>query len=243
MTGLNLDQDVLVEVAALVTDQDLRVLGDGVDVVIKPSAAAVAGMDDFVRNMHTESGLINAWADGVTVEEAERAVMDYITTWVPEARKAPLAGNSIATDRGFLARHMPILDGHLHYRMIDVSSVKELAKRWYPRVYFAAPDKTGNHRALGDIMDSINELRYYRSAVFVPMPGPSTDQARVVAAAHAAADLDTLTQDPPLVGDPTASPGTDGTEEPGSGGDCGGSGGNVGGPASGVEDTATSAEK
>lgn len=199
MTGLNLDQDVLVEVAALVTDQDLRVLGDGVDVVIKPSDSAVAGMDDFVRNMHTESGLIDAWADGVTVAEAERAVMDYITTWVPEAGKAPLAGNSIATDRGFLARHMPKLDGHLHYRMVDVSSIKELAKRWYPRVYFAAPDKTGNHRALGDIVDSINELRYYRSALFVPMPGPTTDQARAVATAHAGADLGVLSQDPPLL--------------------------------------------
>ena len=182
MTGLDLQTDALVEVAALVTDSELNVLGTGVDIVIRPPEAALTQMEDVVRQMHTASGLLAELHTGVTLTEAEQAVLEYIQTWVPEARKAPLAGNSVATDRGFLARDMPALEGHLHYRIIDVSSVKELARRWYPRVYFASPEKTGNHRALADIRESIQELQYYRAAVFVPFPGPDSEAARAIAA-------------------------------------------------------------
>lgn len=182
MTGLDTENDVLIEVAALVTDHDLNVLGEGVDVVIKPTQDKIDGMNDFVRNMHTESGLLEDLAGGVTLAQAEQAVLKYLNEWLYEAGKVPLAGNSIATDRAFIARYMPELDKFLHYRMIDVSSIKELAKRWYPRAYFAAPGKTGNHRALGDIQDSIAELRYYRSTVFVDQPGPDSTQAREAAA-------------------------------------------------------------
>lgn len=189
MTGLDLHSDALIEVAALVTDSELTVLGDGVDVVIKPPARTVAAMRDVVRQMHTTSGLLSELDGGVTMEEAERTVLDYIKTWVPDPRRAPLAGNSISTDRGFLARDMPALENHLHYRIIDVSSVKELARRWYPRAYFASPEKSGNHRALADIRESIRELQYYRSAVFVPQPGPDSDTARSIAARFAAKPL------------------------------------------------------
>jgi len=182
MTGLDLVHDALVELAVLVTDDDLNVLGEGVDVVIRPPAAALAQMDDFVRTMHTTSKLIDELDAGITVAEAEQQAMDYITQFVPDVRKAPMAGNSIATDRGFIARDMPLIDTHLHYRMVDVSSIKELARRWYPRAYFQAPAKTGGHRALGDIRDSIDELRYYRAAVFVPAPGPDTETAKSLAA-------------------------------------------------------------
>ena len=184
MTGLSLASDALVEVAALVTDYDLTVLGDGVDVVIRPPDAALVQMGDFVREMHTASGLLDELAEGTTLEEAQAMVMDYVRAWVPEAGKAPLAGNTVATDRAFLARDMPELEAHLHYRIIDVSSIKELSRRWYPRAYFAAPQKAGGHRALADIKESIAELRYYREAVFVPPPGPSTEQARSLAARH-----------------------------------------------------------
>lgn len=184
MTGLSLENDALVEVAALVTDFDLNILGDGVDVVIKPTDEALAQMGDFVRDMHTKSGLITEFADGVTMAEAQKLVLDYVREWVPEPRKAPLGGNTVATDRGFLARDMAELEEYLHYRIIDVSSIKELSRRWFPRAYFAAPEKNGGHRALADIRESIAELRYYRAAVFVDPPGRATDELRGIAAEH-----------------------------------------------------------
>ncbi|MEO3938434.1 oligoribonuclease [Dermatophilaceae bacterium Soc4.6] len=184
MTGLSLQHDALVEVAALVTDFELNQLGDGVDVVIAPPPEALAQMDDFVRDMHTSSGLLDELAAGTTMAHAQEQVMAYIRQWAPEARKAPLAGNTVGTDRGFLARDMPELETHLHYRIIDVSSIKELSRRWYPRAYFSAPKKSGGHRALADIRESIAELRYYRAAVFVPQPGPDSATARGLAAEH-----------------------------------------------------------
>lgn len=182
MTGLDLDKDALVEVAAVVTDSELNVLGEGVDVVISPPAESLEQMGDFVRTMHTTSGLLESLADGTTLADAEAQVLDYIRAWVPEAGKAPLAGNSVGTDKAFLDRHMTDLVGYLHYRVIDVSSIKELARRWYPRVYFASPQKNGGHRALADILESIDELRYYRAALLVPQPGPDSAAARKIAA-------------------------------------------------------------
>lgn len=183
MTGLDPDQDVLVEIAVVVTDSELNLLDEGLDLLIQTDPAKLAGMADIVRDMHTQSGLLEALAGAkTTLAEAEQQVLDYVVRFVPERRKAPLCGNSIATDRAFITRHMPRLDDHLHYRMIDVSSIKELSRRWYPRVYFNAPTKTGGHRALADIVDSINELRYYRATLFVPLPGPDTDTARAAAA-------------------------------------------------------------
>ncbi|MFG2305781.1 oligoribonuclease [Actinacidiphila glaucinigra] len=184
MTGLSLAQDALIEVAALVTDSELNVLGEGVDIVVRPPAEALESMPEIVRTMHTNSGLLEELDGGVTLEEAEKLVLDYIRQYVAEPRKAPLCGNSVSTDRGFLARDMPTLEQHLHYRIVDVSSVKELARRWYPRAYFASPEKNGNHRALADIRESIAELRYYREAVFVPQPGPDSDTARSIAAKY-----------------------------------------------------------
>jgi oligoribonuclease len=181
MTGLDLTSDALVELAALVTDADLNVLGDGVDLVIKPSGSALETMSDFVREMHRGSGLLAALDDGFTMAEAETRVLDYVRQFVPEPRRAPLAGNTIGTDRAFLARDMPTFEHHVHYRSVDVSSIKELVRRWYPRVYYQAPTKTGNHRALADVQESIEELRYYREAVFVPQPGPDSTTARTVA--------------------------------------------------------------
>ncbi|WP_433874141.1 oligoribonuclease [Sinomonas atrocyanea] len=181
MTGLDPVADALIEVAVLVTDSELNILGDGVDVVIKPTDAALAGMSDFVRQMHTDSKLIDALPHGLTLEEAEAKVMEYIRAWVPEPNRAQLGGNSVGTDRLFLARDMPQVVDHLHYRVIDVSTIKELARRWYPRAYFQSPAKTGNHRALGDIRDSIDELRFYREAVFVPAPGPESAAAQAIA--------------------------------------------------------------
>lgn len=183
MTGLDLQRDALVELAVLVTDADLNVLGDGVDVVIKPSQAALDQMNDVVREMHVNSGLINEFDDGISLAEASQVALTYIKEHVPEPGQTPLAGNTVHMDRLFLARDMPDLEGYLHYRNVDVSSIKELVRRWYPRVYFASPDKTGNHRALGDIQDSIAELKYYRRSVFVPLPGPDTDSARAAAGA------------------------------------------------------------
>jgi len=181
MTGLE-PTDSLVEVAALVTDSELNVLGEGIDVVIAAAPDALAGMLDVVRDMHVASGLLEAIAaSSVSMQEAETRVLDYIRAWVPERRKAPLCGNSIGTDRGFLARYMPTLDDHLHYRMVDVSSLKELCRRWYPRAYYAAPAKHGGHRALADIRESIEELRYYRRTIFVPPPGPDSASAKAVA--------------------------------------------------------------
>ncbi|WP_431946145.1 oligoribonuclease [Actinacidiphila sp. bgisy167] len=184
MTGLSLAQDALIEVAALVTDSELNVLGEGVDIVIRPPAEALESMPEIVRTMHTASGLLEELDGGVALEEAEKLVLDYIRQYVPEPRKAPLCGNSVSTDRGFLARDMPAIEQHLHYRIVDVSSIKELARRWYPRAYFASPEKNGNHRALADIRESIAELRYYREAVFVPQPGPDTETARSIAAKY-----------------------------------------------------------
>lgn len=184
MTGLDLSTDALIEVAVLVTDGELNVLGEGVDVLIKPTDEALAGMADVVREMHTASGLLDDLSSGTTLEEATRIALDYIREHVPTARKAPLAGNTIGTDRAFLARDMPELEAWVHYRNVDVSSFKELARRWYPRVFFQAPKKQGNHRALADIQESIEELRYYREAMFAAAPGPTTAQAKLIAAKH-----------------------------------------------------------
>ena len=181
MTGLELENDALIEVAALVTDFELNQLGDGVDVVIKPEPAALEQMGDFVRDMHTRSGLLRELDEGVSMEEAQALVLEYVMQHAPEAGKAPLGGNTVSTDRGFLERDMPHLAWHLHYRTIDVSSIKELSRRWYPRAYFNAPAKHGGHRALADIRESIAELRYYREAVFVPAPGPTSNEAQVIA--------------------------------------------------------------
>ena len=184
MTGLSLHRDALIEVAALVTDFELNQLGDGVDLVIKPPAEALEQMDEFVRTMHTTSGLLAELDAGTTIEDAQAQVLAYVRQWVPEPRKAPLGGNTVATDRGFLARDMPELEEWLHYRIVDVSSIKELSRRWYPRAYFSAPAKSGGHRALADIRESIAELRYYREAVFVPPPGPDSAAAKEIAARH-----------------------------------------------------------
>ena len=182
MTGLDLRSDALIEVALLITDAELTVISDGLDVVIKPPQEALDHMPDVVREMHTVSGLLDELPHGITLAEAEDQLLTVVRQFAPEPRKVPLCGNSIATDRGFIARDLAALDNHLHYRMIDVSSIKELARRWYPRVYFASPEKKGGHRALADITESIEELRYYRQTVFVPQPGPGTDAARAVAA-------------------------------------------------------------
>jgi oligoribonuclease len=180
MTGLDSVNDALIEVAALVTDSELNILGDGVDVVIKPDDAALAQMNDFVRDMHTRSGLLNERPAGKTMAEAEALVLDYIRKWVPDPRKAPLAGNSVGTDRVFLARDMPSVVEHLHYCIIYVFSIMDLDRLLYALAYFEEPDKQGVHRALGDIKDSIDELRYYREAVFVPAPGPDSATAQKI---------------------------------------------------------------
>ena len=182
MTGLDITIDELVEVAVVVTDYELRPLDDGFSVVIKPDRSAFDNMGDFVREMHESSGLLAEIEHGVTLSDAEYAVNEYILSHVPAAGTAPMAGNTIGTDRTFLARYMPRVDAHLHYRSVDVSSIKELAKRWFPRVYFNAPAKNGGHRALADILESIRELEYYRRAVFVGEPGPTTDEVQSIAA-------------------------------------------------------------
>jgi oligoribonuclease len=184
MTGLSLTDDALIEVAVLVTDFELQVLGDGLDVIIKPPAAALEQMDDFVRDMHTSSGLLAELDAGVSIAEAEQMVLDHIKQFCPEGTRPPLAGNTIGTDRSFLARDMPALESFLHYRVVDVSSIKELARRWHPKAYYNAPEKKGNHRALADIQESIEELRYYRAAVFVPSPGPASGDAKQLASEH-----------------------------------------------------------
>ena len=182
MTGLDVGKDALIEIAALVTDGELRVLGEGVDVVIHADDAALDSMPDVVREMHAKSGLTAAVRQSTTsLAEAEEQVLAYVRRWVPEPGSAPLAGNSVATDRAFLSRDMTELDGYLHYRMVDVSSIKELCRRWYPRVYYAQPAKGLAHRALADIRESIRELAYYRSTLFVPAPGPSTEEAQTAA--------------------------------------------------------------
>jgi len=183
MTGLDLAKDKLIEVAALVTDPELRVLGEGVDLVIHADDAALDAMPEIVREMHAKSGLTDeVRKSAITMAEAEAALLAYVKDFVPNPRTAPLCGNSIATDRGFIARDMPMLDSYLHYRMIDVSSIKELCRRWYPRVYFGQPAKGLAHRALADIRESIRELEYYRRSIFVPQPGPDVDAAKAIAA-------------------------------------------------------------
>src|SRR3954454_13050854 len=184
MTGLSLSDDALIEVAALVTDSELNVLGDGVDIVIRPPDQALETMPEVVRQMHTASGLLTELSGGTTLADAEDQVLSYVREHVKEPGKAPLCGNSVGTDRGFLLRDMPTLEDYLHYRIVDVSSVKELARRWYPRAYFNSPEKNGNHRALADIRESIAELRYYREAIFVAQPGPDSETARKIAAKH-----------------------------------------------------------
>lgn len=181
MTGLDPSHDEICEIACIVTDGELNELDEGITLVVKPSDAPLATMDDVVVKMHHDSGLIHEIPHGTTVDDAQAQVLAYVMQHVPEARKAPLAGSSVYVDRGFLARYMPQLDAHLHYRLVDVSSVKEVTKRWYPSVFFQTPEKTGNHRALGDIRDSIAELRYYRETVFVPAPGPDTASAQAMA--------------------------------------------------------------
>jgi oligoribonuclease len=192
MTGLDLTADALIEVAALVTDAELNVLGPGVDVVIRPSDESLAQMGDFVREMHRKSGLLPLLETGIALPEAEERVLAYVREFVPEPRKAPLAGNTVGTDRTFLVRDMPALESHLHYRSVDVSSIKELARRWFPRAYYNTPDKTGNHRALADIAESIEELRYYREAIFVDPPGRPTLELKTIASRHQAAVVSAL---------------------------------------------------
>ncbi|TFD94127.1 oligoribonuclease [Cryobacterium lactosi] len=189
MTGLDINNDELVEIAVVVTDFDLNILDPGLEIVIKPDASALENMGDFVRNMHTSSGLIEEIPHGVSVADAEYQVLEYVLRFVPEDQRAPLAGNSIGTDRAFLARYMPRLDKQLHYRNVDVSSIKELAHRWFPRAYFNAPAKDGGHRALADILESIRELAYYRQSVFVADPGPTSAEAK----SHAAAVVNNFT--------------------------------------------------
>ena len=184
MTGLELGHDALVEIAAIVTDGELNELDEGIDIVIRTDDAKLAGMPDVVREMHTASGLINEIPNGVELADAEAAVLAYVVSHVPDARKAQLAGSSVYVDRGFIARDMPALDAHLHYRLVDVSSVKEIARRWYPRAYFASPPKNGGHRALADIRESIAELRYYRAAIMLPEPGLDSARLTEIAAEH-----------------------------------------------------------
>jgi oligoribonuclease len=185
MTGLDIERDALVEIACLVTDGELNLLDEGVDLIIKPPAESLETMPDVVREMHTASGLLDELPGGISVNEAAGLVLDYVRGHVKEPRKVPLCGNSIATDRWFIARDMPELDAYLHYRMVDVSSIKELARRWFPRAYFASPAKHGGHRALADIRESVQELRYYREVVFVPQPGPDSATAREAAKRYA----------------------------------------------------------
>jgi len=185
MTGLDPTRDDIVEIACIVTEGDLTELDAGISLVVKPADdAGLAAMDDVVVRMHTESGLIDEIPDGIPLADAEAQVLAYVQQHIPEARKAPLAGSSVYVDRGFLAAQMPELDTYLHYRLVDVSSVKELVRRWFPRAYFATPEKRGNHRALGDIRESIAELRYYREAIFVPHPGPDSPTAQALGQAH-----------------------------------------------------------
>lgn len=182
MTGLDVSVDQLVEVAVIITDFDLTILDPGFNVVINPDQSALDNMNDFVREMHQTSGLLEAIPDGVTLADAQDAVLNYIRSFVPTAQQAPLAGNTIGTDRAFISRYMPLVDSHLHYRNVDVSSIKELVRRWMPRIYFNAPEKAGGHRALADILESIRELDFYRKAAFVAEPGPTTGEVQSIAA-------------------------------------------------------------
>jgi oligoribonuclease len=183
MTGLQLEIDELIEVAVVITDSDLTPVHDGLTIVVKPSDAALANMGEFVTAMHTSSGLITELADGHSLADAEAQILAYINEHVPEGQKPPMSGNSIGTDRAFIAKYMPTLNERLHYRNVDVSSMKELARRWFPRVYFHSPTKDGGHRALADILESIRELDYYRSALFVAQPGPTSEEVGTISAA------------------------------------------------------------
>ncbi len=197
MTGLDLHADALIEVAVIVTDYDLQPLDKGIDILITPPPAALEQMNDFVRTMHTNSGLLDELKDGVSIEEATAQVMEYVRRFVPEQGKAQLAGNSIGTDKSFLARDMPELIDYLHYRVVDVSTIKELAKRWFPRTFFQAPAKHGGHRALADIEESIDELRYYRAVLFPHGIGPSTEDCQKIASivsAHPTASMPTVAE-------------------------------------------------
>jgi oligoribonuclease len=182
MTGLDLQIDELVEVAVVITDYDLVPVDPGFNIVIKPDQTAWDHMGDFVREMHTASGLLEEIPGGKSLAEAEYEVLEYILKFVPGAQSAPLAGNTIGTDRMFLAKYMPRVDSHLHYRSVDVSSIKELTRHWFPRIYFSAPPKNGGHRALADILESIRELEYYRGIAFVAEPGPTSEQAQAISA-------------------------------------------------------------
>ena len=182
MTGLDISIDELVEVAVVITDYDLVPVDPGFSIVIRPDQSAFDNMGEFVTNMHRESGLLEEIPNGVALADAEYAVNEYILTFVPTPQSAPLAGNTIGTDRTFLAKYMPRVDAHLHYRSVDVSSIKELSRRWVPRVYFNAPAKDGGHRALADIRESIRELEYYRRAVFTAEPGPTTEEVQAISA-------------------------------------------------------------
>ena len=184
MTGLDYATDALIEIACVVTDFDLNPLGEGVDLVIKPPAEAVEQMDAFVRSMHEKSGLLTQLDSGITLSDAEEQVLGYVREHCADGSRPPLAGNTVGTDRAFISRDMPHLDGFLHYRIVDVSSIKELSRRWFPRAYYAAPSKRGNHRALADIVESIEELRYYRAAIFVASPGPESAEAKALADEH-----------------------------------------------------------
>jgi oligoribonuclease len=181
MTGLSLEKDELIEIAVIITDGQLNEIDPGIDLIIKPSVKSLEQMIDVVKEMHTVSGLLDELPNGIDLKTAEAEVLKYVKQHIPDERKAPLAGSSVYVDRGFIARDLPSLDQHLHYRLIDVSSIKELTKRWYPKVYFAAPEKTGNHRALADIKESIAELRYFREAIMVAPPGPGSDIAKELA--------------------------------------------------------------
>ena len=181
MTGLDIDKDEICEIAVIVTDDQLKPVDEGIQIVIKPSDSAMANMGEFVRQMHTDSGLLAELDSGVSIESAQEQVLAYLAKFISEPKTAPLAGNSIGTDRMFIIRQMPKLDAFLHYRNIDVSSLKELVRRWYPRVYFQLPKKVGSHRALADIRESIQELAYYRLAVLVAEPGPDSEKAKQIA--------------------------------------------------------------
>lgn len=194
MTGLDLGTDALIEVAVVVTDYDLRPLAEGIDVLIRPPEEALRTMSDHVRAMHTSSGLLDELRSGLSIDQACSTVMGYVRTLVPDPGTAQLAGNSVGTDKSFLARDMPELINHLHYRVIDVSSIKELAKRWYPRTFFHAPNKAGGHRALADVLESIDELRYYRSILFPQGEGPSSEECRAAAAAVTASPTSPASQ-------------------------------------------------
>lgn len=184
MTGLSLADDALIEVACVVTDSELNELDEGITVVIRPPDAALAQMNDFVRNMHTESGLLPLLDAGTDLATAQDQVLEYIKSHVDEPLKAPLCGSSVYVDRGFIARDLPAVDEYLHYRLVDVSSFKEMTRRWYPKVYYASPEKHGGHRAMADTLESIAELRYYREAILVPPPGPDTTTSREISKRH-----------------------------------------------------------